>query len=51
MSALAQLFDYLDGLSQRPAVSDLAGKLEQLDLARTLEELGPKLKFSDGRYR
>src|SRR5262245_42592599 len=38
MSALAQLFDYLDGLHQRPAPSDLVGKLEQLDLARTLEE-------------
>ncbi len=51
MSALAQLFDYLDGLRQRPTLSDLAGKLEQLDVARTLEELKPKLKFSDAGYQ
>src|SRR4051794_20524669 len=37
MSTLAQLFDYLDGLRQRPVLDDLAGKLEQLDLAGALE--------------
>ncbi len=51
MPTLAQLFDYLDGLRQRPALDDLAGKLEQLDLARTLEELKPQLKFSDAGYQ
>jgi DMSO/TMAO reductase YedYZ molybdopterin-dependent catalytic subunit len=51
MSTLAQLFDYLDGLRERPVLDDLAGKLEQLDLAGTLEELTPKLRFSDGAYQ
>src|SRR5262249_24057126 len=51
MTTLTQLYDYLDGLSQRPVLSDLAGKLGQLDLARTLDELTPKLKFSDSGYQ
>jgi DMSO/TMAO reductase YedYZ molybdopterin-dependent catalytic subunit len=51
MSTLAQLFDYLDGLHQRPLLDDLAGKLGQLDLAGTLEELTPRLRFSDAAYQ
>jgi DMSO/TMAO reductase YedYZ molybdopterin-dependent catalytic subunit len=51
MSTLAQLFDYRDGLRQRPVLDDLAGQLERLDLARTLEELAPTLKFSDSGYQ
>jgi DMSO/TMAO reductase YedYZ molybdopterin-dependent catalytic subunit len=51
MSTLAQLFDYLDGLHQRPVLDDLAGKLGALDLAGTLEELAPRLRFSDGAYQ
>jgi hypothetical protein len=47
MSTLVQLFDYLDGLRRRPVLAELAEKLEQLDLAGTLEELTPKLKFSE----
>src|SRR5262249_35771577 len=51
ISTLAQRFDYLVGLRQRPVLDDLAGRLEQLDLAGTLEELTPKLRFSDAAYQ
>lgn len=51
MPTLTRLFEYLDGLRQRPVLGDLAGTLEQLDLAGTLEELTPRLRFSDVAYQ
>jgi DMSO/TMAO reductase YedYZ molybdopterin-dependent catalytic subunit len=51
MDTLARLFDYLDALRQRPALDELAGRLEQLDLAAALQELAPRLRFSDAAYQ